>query len=140
MLIALYADLNPHHTMPSMSRARKIWQAIENQTGRSIFVAMVDDTLAGTIDCVITPNLTANGRSMMLIENMYVAQSFHRKGIGKQLIEHAEEVARAADCYKIQVLSSNSEQANAFYSDVGFNSITTGFRRYLRSSTTGSIF
>jgi hypothetical protein len=43
--------------------------------GRSLLVAEVDDTVVGTIDLLIVPNVTHGGRPWAIVENLIVDEA-----------------------------------------------------------------
>ncbi|OFB38895.1 MULTISPECIES: GNAT family N-acetyltransferase [Frankia] len=54
------------------------------------------------------------------------------RGVGETLITHVLDTARAANCYKVQLLSRNDRsEVHAFYAAVGFTHSAAGFRIYL---------
>ncbi|USS85035.1 GNAT family N-acetyltransferase [Fructilactobacillus myrtifloralis] len=66
-----------------------------------------------------------DGKSME-VEKLYVLPDFKRQGLGTQLLEFAEQKARAhaADYMWLGVWSEN-EKAKAFYHEIGFRQTTT---------------
>jgi GNAT superfamily N-acetyltransferase len=137
VLLALYAELHPDDVPPPPEAAAKIWRQIEEQSGRSVLVAMLggvglDEIVAGTADCTVLPNLTRGGRPFMLVENVVVAQVYRRLGVGRALLAAAVTDANGAGCYKVQLLSRDTRSAaHAFYEALGFRAVAQGYRRYL---------
>lgn len=131
-LLALYGELHPDDPPPDHDLARRSWQAIEAQNGRTILVAESAFAVVGTVDCMVLPNLTRGGRPFMLIENVVVSGSARRSGVGAALMDAAATLAAAVDCYKIQLMSRADRQAaHAFYESRGFRPVAQGYRRYL---------
>lgn len=131
-LLSLYRELHPDDPSPSATAATEAWQAIEAQAGRTILVAETAGAVAGTIDCVILPNLTRGARPFVLIENVVVTADKRRSGVGAALLAAAVSAARQAGCYKVQLLSRAGRQgAHAFYESHGFQPVAQGYRRYL---------
>ncbi|MFG2398447.1 GNAT family N-acetyltransferase [Streptomyces lydicus] len=116
--------------MPRAS-AESIWSAMSGQQGRTILVADTDGIVAGTADCLLMPNLTRNGRAILFVENVVVANSFQRRGIGRQLMTAAVELGESAGCYKVQLLAADDAYVHTFYEACGFKAQAQGFRRYL---------
>jgi GNAT superfamily N-acetyltransferase len=109
-----------------------VWRAILAQPGRALLIAEVDGAAAGTADLIVSPNLTHGGRPHALVENVVVAPSHRRDGIGRALMDDVERRARDAGCYRIQLLSANPRtEAHAFYGSCGYERSAQGFRRYL---------
>lgn len=118
-----------------LSNPEKYQQAftqIEKFPGQQLLVAEEQGKIVGTLVMLIVPNLSHGALPWAIIENMVVAESYHRKGVGKLLIEYAEAEAKEAGCYKVQLLSDNRRQwAHAFYRAMGFKASAKGFRLYL---------
>ncbi|MEE1797676.1 GNAT family N-acetyltransferase [Streptomyces sp. JV176] len=130
-LLALYAELNPDDAPLPSDSARSIWTAVRHQQGRTVLVADLDSTLVGTADCVVLPNLTRGGRSILVVENVVVANTHRRHGVGGQLMGAAVRLAESTRCYKIQLLAADGHEAHTFYQACGFRPLAQGFRRYL---------
>ncbi|WP_155359418.1 GNAT family N-acetyltransferase [Acrocarpospora macrocephala] len=130
-LLALYGELNPDDAPLPTKSTRDIWAAIRLQQGRTVLVAALNGVLAGTADCVVLPNLTRGGRSILVVENVVVASAHRRRGVGRQLMDAAVRLAESAGCYKIQLLAADGHEAHTFYRACGFRPLAQGFRRYL---------
>jgi GNAT superfamily N-acetyltransferase len=88
--------------------------------------------VVGTVDCLVSPNLTRGGRPFLLVENMVVGAAYRRLGIGARLLAAAVDLAEARNCYKAQLLSRDTRtEAHAFYEACGFRPTARGYRRYL---------
>jgi GNAT superfamily N-acetyltransferase len=131
-----YSELNPDDEPLAADAARDIWAAVRRQQGRTVLVAALDDTLAGTADCTVLPNLTRTGRPIMFVENVVVAQAHRRRGIGKLLMDAAGQLAESTNCYKIQLLAADGHEAHIFYQACGYQPLAQGFRRYLDQLST----
>ncbi|MFE7122664.1 GNAT family N-acetyltransferase [Streptomyces sp. NPDC057617] len=130
-LLALYGELNPDDTPLPDGSAKAIWTAIAEQRGRTVLVAAHGGGIVGTADCTVLPNLTRGGRSILLVENVVVADAFRRHGVGRHLMDAAVELGRATGCYKAQLLAADDEYVHAFYASCGFRPLAQGFRRYI---------
>jgi GNAT superfamily N-acetyltransferase len=98
---------------------------------RSLLVAEADGRLVGTVDLLIAPNLTHHAQPWALVENVVVAESARRLGVGRALMLRAMEIAREAGCYKINLISGNERtEAHDFYRSLGFEAIGQGFKTY----------
>jgi GNAT superfamily N-acetyltransferase len=97
-------------------------------------VAASGGTVCGTVDVLIAPNLTHHARPWALVENVVVAASARRQGVGTALMERALELARSAGCYKVNLISGNERSgAHDFYRSLGFEAVGQGFKVYLDS-------
>ncbi|MGW0494167.1 N-acetyltransferase family protein [Streptomyces sp. NPDC003007] len=130
-LLALYGELNLDDPPLPQASADAIWAAISSQQGRTILVADADDTVAGTADCIVMPNLTRGGRAILFVENVVVAGAFQRRGVGRRLMEAAVRLGESAGCYKVQLLAADDAYVHTFYKACGFAALAEGFRRYL---------
>jgi GNAT superfamily N-acetyltransferase len=130
-LLALYCELNPDDAPLPQASADAIWAAISRQQGRTVLVADAGGTVVGTADCMVVPNLTRGGRAILFVENVVVAGSFQRSGVGRQLMEAAVRLGESAGCYKVQLLAADDEYVHTFYKACGFEALAQGFRRYI---------
>ena len=95
-------------------------------------MAEQDSVVLGTADCTIQANLSRNTRPLMLIENFVVTAASRRTGVGSAMLREAVDMARAAGCYKVQLLSRATRvDAHRFYESQGFLPLAQGYRRYL---------
>ncbi|MGQ4402385.1 N-acetyltransferase family protein [Streptomyces hayashii] len=131
VLLALYSELNPDDPLLPEASADAIWAAISRQQGRTILVAEAGGVVAGTADCIVLPNLTRGGRAILFVENVVVAGSFQRRGVGRQLMEAAVRLGESAGCYKVQLLAADDAYVHTFYEACGFKALAEGFRRYI---------
>ena len=138
-LLTLYSELNPDDAPLSQESADAIWASISRQQGRTVLVAETDDTVVGTADCMVLPNLTRGGRSILFVENVVVAGSCQRQGIGQQLMEAAVHLGESAGCYKVQLLAADDEYVHTFYESCGFKPLAQGFRRYIEQDQRSSM-
>ena len=81
-----------------------------------------DGRIVSSCVCVIIPNLTRNVRPYALIENV-VTDIFHRdKGYATACLNYAAELAEAANCYKIMLMTgAKDEETLCFYEKAGFD-------------------
>jgi GNAT superfamily N-acetyltransferase len=130
-LLDLYRELHPADPVLPDDVARQTWKQIQAQQGRTILVAEVDGVVAGTVDCTVLPNLTRGARPFVQLENVVVAQSHRRRGIGARLLEATAELAKAAGCYKVQLHTALVRSAaHAFYEAAGYEANAQGYRCY----------
>ena len=130
-LLGLYGELNPDDAPLSQGTADAVWAAISGQQGRTVLVAEADGAVAGTVDCVVMPNLTRGGGAILFVENVVVAGRFQRRGVGRRLMEAAVRLGESAGCYKVQLLAADDEYVHRFYEACGFKALAQGFRRYV---------
>ena len=80
-----------------------------------------DGALVGTYALLIMHNLAHQGTPSAIVEDVVVHAERQGQGVGQQMMQHAQQQAHDAACYKL-VLSSNQkrERAHAFYESLGF--------------------
>lgn len=79
------------------------------------------DEVVGTYALLIMDNLAHRGTPSAIVEDVVVSATRQGQGIGRHMMQHAQDQARQGGCYKL-VLSSNQkrERAHAFYESLGF--------------------
>jgi len=77
--------------------------------------------VVGTYALLIMHNLAHQGTPSAIVEDVVVSAERQGQGIGQHMMQHAQQQARVAGCYKL-VLSSNQkrERAHVFYESLGF--------------------
>ena len=121
-VLALYAqpDLDDGKVL-SEAEARKIFAQFAHYPNYRLFVAVDDQAVVGTFALLVMHNLAHRGTPSAIAEDVVVAKARQGQGIGRQMMAHAADQARAAGCYKL-ALSSNRKrkEAHAFYESLGF--------------------
>lgn len=111
--------------------AADVFPRILGQPGRALLVADIEGVVAGTADVIVIANLSRAARPYALVESVVVAPDARRAGVGRALVSAAIEHARAAGCYKVQLLSNERRvEAHALYESVGFEPNAKGYRLY----------
>jgi len=100
-LLALYHELNPADPAMDRAHAAERFQVILAQPGMTVLLGVAGQALASSVTLIIVPNLTRNGASYALIENVVTAAGHRQRGYGKDLIGHESEAAWKAGCYKV---------------------------------------
>jgi len=133
-LLSLYDELAGSRLTAAPSDPESSAPALEEILGdprRELAVAVLNGRLVGTADLLMVANLTHRGEPWAIVENVIVASSARRIGIGKALMEHVIEQARSAGCCKLQLISGKHRtDAHAFYADVGLSAVAEGFKIY----------
>ena len=129
-LLALYAELGEGgQPAAERGRAQAVLDAALADPARHLLVAALRDELLGTVDMVIVPNLRHGARPWAVVENVVVTERWRGAGVGRRLMGRAFQLAREADCYKVQLLSRKQRvQAHAFYRGLGMEAVAEGFR------------
>jgi GNAT superfamily N-acetyltransferase len=139
-LVALYAELmdgdRPGAQPSDAAASLPAMEAITADPARHLLVATIDAEVLGTVDLLIAPNLTHHCEPWGIVENVVVAGRARRKGIGRALMARAIEIARAAGCYKVQLISGMQRgPAHEFYRGIGMEPLAQGFKIYLDGSS-----
>jgi GNAT superfamily N-acetyltransferase len=133
-LISLYEELAGAKTTAApddLASAERTLAEILSDRRRTLIVAVRDGQLIGTADLLVVANLTHHGEPWAIVENVIVAGTAHRTGVGKALIEYLIELARTAGCYKLQLVSGKQRApAHAFYRSLGLEAVAEGFKIY----------
>lgn len=128
-LVELYQHLSEGDEKPGLPLAEDIFERFGVYEGSAIIVGKVDDTLAASCTLVVIPNLTHGGRSYGLIENVVTHRDFRNRGFGRQVLLQAADLAWAADCYKVMLMTgSKKPETLNFYLGAGFEQSKTGFQ------------
>jgi GNAT superfamily N-acetyltransferase len=133
-LLSLYgelADVRVTAAPADRAASEPLLAAILSDERRQLVVAIVDGQLVGTADLLVVPNLTHHGKPWAVVENVIVARGVRRTGVGRELMSHLIEVARAAGCYKLQLHSGKQRvEAHEFYRGLGLDAVAEGFKIY----------
>jgi GNAT superfamily N-acetyltransferase len=136
-LLTLYGELAGARATAApgdASTSRSLLAQILADPTRHLAVAELDGQPAGTADLLVVTNLTHHGRPWAIVENVIVAESARRRGVGRALFEHLIGHARSAGCFKLQLLSGSQRvEAHQFYEEIGLQALAEGFRLYFDS-------
>lgn len=89
------------------------------QLGR-LFVLRAGDQVAGMANALLTIS-TAEGCPVLLLEDVIVKAAWRGCGLGRQLVEHVFDWARAAGITRVTLLADqDNAPALDFYSRLGF--------------------
>ena len=102
-------------------------QFVQQSTLDSLFVYEDQKIIAGLLAFRIRENIEENSR-FGEISVLVVRPEFRKKGIGKELMEYAEHLAREQNCIGTWLVSGfgREEKAHTFYKSLGYQ--TTGYR------------
>lgn len=121
-ILALYtaAGIGDHQSFTPVEAAAQL-AAFRQYRSYRLFVAIAGDTIIGTYELLIMPNMAKRGKPSGIVEDVAVDPAHHGQGVGRAMMHHALDQCRRAGCYKL-VLSSNlsREGAHRFYESLGF--------------------
>lgn len=112
-------------------QAREVYVALP--ANMRTFVAMRDGRVIGTCSLLVERKFIHAGGRVGHIEDVSVAASAQRQGIGTALVRHAIAEAKRAGCYK--VILDCFDDLVGFYERMGFKPFNRGLRLNLSTPT-----
>lgn len=105
----------------SLDEATAIFRRMGGYPDYALYVALSGGEVVGSFALLIMDNLAHLGARSAIVEDVCVDERHRGQGIGRAMMTHAIERARACGCYKLS-LSSNVARpdAHAFYRALGF--------------------
>jgi len=102
------------------------------QRDGDVLVADADGLVVGVIQVIVFPHFQHTGGWCAEIESVHVRDGWRSRGVGAELLAAAEEIARARECYRIQLTSRTMRvEAHRFYLANGYELTSQGFKKYL---------
>ena len=128
-------DVPSKRQVAASNKQLVMWERVQASPDAVVFVAeTASGDAVGTACLSILPNITYDCRPTAFIEAVVVAYAHRRQGVATLLLERLLTDARAADCYKVQLLSHKrhaNDGAHDVYAGLGFVPEAEGFRYYL---------
>ena len=133
-LLALYLHLHEARVPEDNGHLQAVWGGILRDENHHLIVCEEDGKIVSSCVCVVILNLTRNVRPYALIENVVTHPDYRKRGLAAACLNHAIEIAKQNDCYKIMLLTGAKDDATLnFYRRAGFNSSDkTAFIQWLR--------
>jgi GNAT superfamily N-acetyltransferase len=132
-VLALYAqpDLDNGNVL-TLAEAQRIFDRFRRYPDYTLYVVDRGVRVVGSFALLIMDNLGHLGAPSAIVEDVVVDPLFQSRGVGRQMMQFAVDLAREKGCYKL-VLSSNAkrERAHAFYESLGFERHGYSFRMNL---------
>lgn len=125
----LYAEVGLDGGTPlPRAEAADIFRRMSRYPSYRLWVAETGGSIVGTYALLILDNIAHSGRPFAVVEQVAVTTRRQNAGIGRQMMHHAMDEARAAGCYKL-ILTSHVGRldAHAFYDKLGFERHGYGF-------------
>lgn len=120
-LMELYLHLHETDT-PDYGTAEKTWKYILANENYHIIIAEEDGKIVSSCTVVVVPNLTRGVRPYARVENVVTHAEYRGKGLATACLDCAREIAVAAGCYNIALLTgAKDEKTLKFYENAGYN-------------------
>ena len=120
-VLSLYEYLHPNEKNPNIpQQLEDKWDFLCNNEFFHYFVVEYRKTIVSTCNISIIPNLTREGRSFGLIENVVTSKYNRMQGFATLAIKAALEFAWKNGCYKIILETDNYREIDQFYEKMGF--------------------
>jgi ribosomal protein S18 acetylase RimI-like enzyme len=122
-ILSLYGQPDfDNGVVADLEAARAFIETLARYPDYRIYVAQIDNEVVGVYSLLIMHKLGHKCVPSAILEDIVVATSRQRQGLGKALVAHAMTMARSKNCYKL-VLSSNARRTDAhrFYDQLGFH-------------------
>lgn len=121
-LMELYTHLHDNPMPERREEVMAVWEQIISDPAHHIIVAEEGGRIVSSCVCVIIPNLTHSQRPYALVENVVTHAEYRGRGLATACLDRAREIAEAAGCYKIMLLTgSKKESTLRFYERAGYN-------------------
>ncbi|MCW2766136.1 MAG: family N-acetyltransferase [Nocardioides sp.] len=111
-----------------------MWARIQRTPDVTVYLAEGRGEGVGTACLSVLPNITYDCRPTAFIEAVAVKYEHRRRGVARQILARVLEDARAAGCYKVQLLTHkrhSTDGAHDLHTALGFAPEAEGFRLYL---------
>jgi GNAT superfamily N-acetyltransferase len=133
-LLSLYLHLHEDRLPEDTAPHERAWAQIMADENHHVILCEIDGALVSSCVCAVIPNLTRWARPYALIENVVTRAGFRRRGCASACLQRAADIARAAGCYKIMLLTGAKDEATLnFYRRAGFNDADkTAFIQWLK--------
>lgn len=122
-LLDLYTHLHERGAPPESPARDALWKRLLSDANYHILAAEQDGRLCASCTLVVVPNLTRDLRPYGLIENVVTRREYRRRGLASACLNRAQELAQAAGCYKLMLLTGSKDADTLrFYRSAGYNS------------------
>lgn len=120
-LLNLYTHLHETDIPPESPARDALWKALLADPNYHIIVAEVDGRLCASCTLVVVPNLTRGLRPYGVVENVVTRREYRRRGLASACLNRARELAQAAGCYKLMLLTGAKDASILrFYEQAGY--------------------
>lgn len=122
-LLELYLDLHEDSIPEQDQHLQDTWNQIVSDPDHHLIVNEVDGRIVSSCVCVIIPNLTRSVRPYAFIENVVTHKDYRKRGLARECLDFARDIAMRENCYKMMLLTGSKEASTIrFYEGAGYNS------------------
>jgi GNAT superfamily N-acetyltransferase len=110
------------------------WSAVTETRARrgDVLVADLDGEVVGVLQVIVFQHFQYTGGWCAELESVHVRDDQRNRGVGAALLAAAEDVARRAGCYRVQLTSRKFRvDAHRFYLAHGYEATSEGFKKSL---------
>lgn len=121
-LLELYTHLHEDSVPGPSDQLTALWERILADEHYHIIVAEREGALCASCTLVVIPNLTRGLRPYGVVENVVTHPDCRRQGLATACLDRARELAVAAGCYKLMLLTgAKGEGILGFYEGAGYD-------------------
>ena len=132
-IIALTELMNELGYATAMDEMKTRFENIKNQKDYKTFIATDDTEILGMVGLSTNYSYEQNGTYVRVLA-LVTRSKFRKKGIGKKLMDVAENWAREIGANKVLLNCGNREEreiAQVFYKNIGYQVTSSGFVKKL---------
>lgn len=116
----------------NISKMEQQFNRLQDNADHIVLVCEEGGRIVGSVMGVVCLEFYGECQPFIVIENMIVDRSCRRTGVGRRLLSHLEELAKAKNCTQmILVTEKDRLDACGFYEAYGFQTNTTGYKKKL---------
>lgn len=122
-ILKLYLFLHEKEIPKENEQLKTTWEKIMGDDSHHLIVCALEGKIISSCVCVVIPNLTRGVRPYAFVENVVTHGDYRGKGYATRCLDYAREIAVAAGCYKMMLLTGSKEESTLnFYRNAGYNS------------------
>ena len=104
---------------------------VERSSSDVVIVAQVEEQVVAFLSLHVIPYFTIGGY-VGRISALVVSKTMQQRGIGRKMIEVAEDIALNLGCKAVEVTSANDRKgAHVFYTRLGYPETSVKFFKYI---------
>ena len=129
-MVALFEAWGYGAPAPEIEARLEAWEAMRDA---EVLFAELDGAAAGFVAVCATPHLARAGW-FGRVTGLAVDVAFRRQGVGRALVEAAEQLARTWGCDRVEICTSRSRpESSGFYAGLGYEDVCARSARFIRA-------